>query len=386
MKWKIRLSKGFFWLQSLFLVALASYVLISLKDNMVFSACITLAIIINPKVFRLLLIELGENEEAFILSSKIEISFLMLFVAFALAFLFIPNDKETEIAVQKFESTFKIFIYVCYLIVMFMFKNANKVTKYVVFGLFYLICNILSFSSQPVIADFLNITKSEMDLSSYSILFNDILIPIKEAILTYIIFDTINDYTKSKRGSAGTVIEEKPEKTTVMDKSLNNKKQKYLPYGFDFKYEYHIYKNIGIRYKQDFISKIMRYNNFKYEDIDKRSSWEKYIRRKLPKDIINYNDMVSYLIDLKRKLGISKTMILTFAVSIYILVLSLYLNFGFGNSWVDGSVFLIACNVVLLYIYIRQYYYENRIYFLQDYIDVVKEYYLNRDKGKSQTK
>ena len=98
-------------------------------------------------------------------------------------------------SVQNFESILKITVYITYIAVLFINQNADKKVKYIIFGIVYLFCVLLSFASQSInciIVKFLNLfSDSDLDLEALELFVNNVLFPIREAILTYIIFDTI---------------------------------------------------------------------------------------------------------------------------------------------------------------------------------------------------
>lgn len=127
---------------------------------------------------------------------------LIAFIISSIIFLCTNNEIDEGIAIQNFEAIFKITIYVIYLMTLFLCKSADKVFKYIVFGIIYFICILLSFASQSInenIIVFLNyLPDSNLDLNSFEMLINDFLIPVKEAILTYIIFDTIIENQNNK--------------------------------------------------------------------------------------------------------------------------------------------------------------------------------------------
>ena len=104
-------------------------------------------------------------------------------VAFAVAF-FPSSDISESKEILIFETTLKIVFYSAYVIVAFMYHRENKKVKYSFFGLFYFLCIVISYIPLDMF----------LGESNTVILFvDDILMPIKEAMLTYIIFDTAFD-------------------------------------------------------------------------------------------------------------------------------------------------------------------------------------------------
>lgn len=104
-------------------------------------------------------------------------------VAFVVAF-FSSSDISESKEILIFETTLKIVFYSAYVIVAFMYHRENKKVKYSFFGLFYFLCIVISYIPLDMF----------LGESNTVILFvDDILMPIKEAMLTYIIFDTAFD-------------------------------------------------------------------------------------------------------------------------------------------------------------------------------------------------
>lgn len=199
----------------------------------------------------------------------------------------------------------------------------------------YLICVLLSFSSQSinyVIMNFLNaITSSNLDLEAFELFVNDILIPIREAILTYIIFDTIMGNENRKQDKIEDMnVKKDREKRIIKYNAMtkyqlysrwHKKKRKYTPYNFDEKKEYKIYNNIGERYRKEFVGEKTKVNE-KYPDFDKYLEWEKYFTVKF---LNGDNNDCNFLHYLNRKLRIQKRCVelyKTVAVPIYIMMVS----------------------------------------------------------------
>lgn len=118
----------------------------------------------------------------------------------------------------------KIFIYLFYLVMLWVFKRKEKRNRYIIFGFFYCLCVLLSYSSKnfsAIIINFLNILAKNgtVDEISYQILIECILNPIKESILTFIIFDTIIPDASSKNDSNYNIYN-----ISVQDKEDKNKK------------------------------------------------------------------------------------------------------------------------------------------------------------------
>ena len=85
---------------------------------------------------------------------------------------------------------------------LFFYRKNDKSKKYIVFGVFYILCVALNFCSESMvnmIVSFLNrVSTQNICLESYEMLYFNVLTPIKEAILTYIIFDVVFEKKEKK--------------------------------------------------------------------------------------------------------------------------------------------------------------------------------------------
>lgn len=83
-----------------------------------------------------------------------------------------------------------------------MTKDWNKVAKYKIFGWIYGVSIVLGYMSDTMINRLINLlnvvhlTDRTIDINVWRLLTDDVLNPIKEAILTYIVIDTILEKSK----------------------------------------------------------------------------------------------------------------------------------------------------------------------------------------------
>lgn len=97
---------------------------------------------------------------------------------------------------DKTEGYLKILVYLLYLGVIFLYKDESQFRNYIIFGIIYTVCVVVSYipsGDKSMVVSILNKLPHSQDLNveSYNILIDDILMPIKESFLTYIIFDTV---------------------------------------------------------------------------------------------------------------------------------------------------------------------------------------------------
>ena len=87
---------------------------------------------------------------------------------------------------------------------MFICKDENKRSRYFKYGLFYAFCISLSFATGKVettiIEIFNYVFNVQMDNVTYGLLNDGCLLPLKEAMLTYIILDTAIEIKRGENG------------------------------------------------------------------------------------------------------------------------------------------------------------------------------------------
>lgn len=136
----------------------------------------------------------------------------------------------------------QIIVYLNYTFILFMFKNEDKNKMYFIFGVFYIMCIIISYINESMCANnyipLINTLKNFLDYNLikefiYITRFcvEALIMPIKEAVLTYIIFDSIFDHQDNKKnienndqkGNKEIYRENKIEKINIQD----NRKPQY---------------------------------------------------------------------------------------------------------------------------------------------------------------
>ena len=171
--------------------------------------------------------------------SKIKISsykflqyFLPLFsviIAIYFTIFIIFRFKIEDLDVAKI--VLKIFVYFIYFFIIAFVSTENKRKEYFIFGILYAICVLFSFIPSKFdenIARALNtvVVYQQMDKITYEYIIEAILTPIKEAVLTYIIFDTVFD---SNAGSKKKEEKQCNKFKVIVEGGDNNKsKKEYL--------------------------------------------------------------------------------------------------------------------------------------------------------------
>ena len=87
---------------------------------------------------------------------------------------------------DKMEGYLKILVYLLYLGVIFLYKDESQFRNYIIFGIIYMVCVVVSYipsGDKSMVVSILNkLTHSQdLDVESYNILIDDILMPIKES-------------------------------------------------------------------------------------------------------------------------------------------------------------------------------------------------------------
>lgn len=127
--------------------------------------------------------------------------FTIIFVLYICAVFSLKNNAIIR-GVEDIKAFMSIIMYVSFIVVLFFYRKNDKSKKYIVFGVFYILCVILNFCSESMvnmIVFFLNrISKENICLESYEMLYFNVLTPIKEAILTYIIIDVVFEKEEKK--------------------------------------------------------------------------------------------------------------------------------------------------------------------------------------------
>lgn len=196
---KEKISKSIFWITSIVAIAASIYCLQLEQMNDSSLALFVFGIIVNPLFVDWISKKVGlEINDYYYLTKNLLIwqgTLIAFYVAIIIFSMTNKNIIDEKVALQNFESILRMIMYIIYILILFMHKSENKFYKYIIFGFFYFICTILSFASQSIsdeIIKILNsITSSELNMETYGLFINDFMEPIKEAILTYIIFDTI---------------------------------------------------------------------------------------------------------------------------------------------------------------------------------------------------
>lgn len=203
---KVKIIKGIYCGISVLLLVFGIAVMLNFQHssfNILY--CFSLAVLANPFIMGILLKKNLMDEAKYIIGLKMMLCLLGTVIAFVIAFVifyktnFIYMDKIEE----NFEAFLKISMFVVYLIIIYLCASENKCINYIVFGLFYCMFVVSSFFSVDITDEYIKllniISENSMDMESYKILVEDYFVPIREAILAYIIFDTVIEYRIKKK-------------------------------------------------------------------------------------------------------------------------------------------------------------------------------------------
>lgn len=203
---KVKIIKGIYWGISVLLLVFGIAVKLNFQHSSFnFLYCFSLAVVANPFIMGVLLKKNLMDETKYIIGLKMMLCILGTIIAFVIAFVifyktgFIYKDKIEE----NFEAFLKISMFVVYLIIIYLCASENKCINYIVFGFFYCMFVVPSFFSVDITDEYIKllniISENSMNRESYKILVEDYFVPIREAILTYIIFDTVIECKKKSK-------------------------------------------------------------------------------------------------------------------------------------------------------------------------------------------
>lgn len=127
--------------------------------------------------------------------------FTIMFVLYICAVFSLKNNAILR-GMEDIKAFMSITMYLLFIVVLFFYRKNDKSKKYIVFGVFYILCVALNFCSESMvnmIVSFLNrVSTQNICLESYEMLYFNVLTPIKEAILTNIIFDVVFEKKEKK--------------------------------------------------------------------------------------------------------------------------------------------------------------------------------------------
>ena len=169
---------------------------------------LAVALMLNPLILRYLFKKFGDEnayvEVVMIISICVGFLFAWFVSIVLMKVMGINVGTEGE---EEYKIILKICVYLVYLVLLFILKAKSRVQQYILFGVIYLISAVFFYifeNEQLVsrVADWIdklpfgNMSKEELD-----ILINLFLFPVKEAVLTFIIFDTVgkNESRKEKK-------------------------------------------------------------------------------------------------------------------------------------------------------------------------------------------
>lgn len=187
------------------------------------------------------------------------------------------------------------------------------------------------------------------------------------------------------------------------------KNNAYMPYNFNFKYEYKTYKKIGKEYKMQckakknvlyklyyklylFIRKIFNGKETKYKNLNNYSEWGEYVNQKSLTDKSNIKNFMFFLEEKARNCDVNRNIIGSIVTPIYVVLISGALTIlllpnqtkliyeRVSSTWVFFSVLLTFALIFLIMIMERK---NSLYYFYIDYIKLIEEYESNNKRESS---
>ena len=280
---KDTIAKFFVWIFISLIVLTAIYCF--LKGKWINGViCLILAFFYFPPILDKITKKLGFKIDYFYIF-RIMLTVLAVFwVLFTLPipiYIMINHGVSNKVILSRMIAICKSLVYVIYLAIIFLYNDTNKKRKYFIFGITYILCTLISYvpdTDYKVVINILNCIPNtqKLDEESYVLIIDGILMPIKEAFLTFIIFDTVISEKYVKREKVG---ESKENSKIVKNKRIFKKKSRRLDeeyYNFSTYEEKIIYRYLCCKHiRRKELSKIPELHKFhKYHE------WYDYIEKK----------------------------------------------------------------------------------------------------------
>lgn len=280
---KDTIAKFFVWIFISLIVLTAIYCF--LKGKWINGViCLILAFIYSPSILDKIAKKLELKIDYFYIFRfilSILAVFLILFTLLILEYIMTNHGVSNQVILSRMIAICKSLVYVIYLAIIFLNNDTNKKRKYFIFGITYILCTLISYvpdTDYKVVINILNCIPNtqKLDEESYVLIIDGILMPIKEAFLTYIIFDTVISEKYVKRENVG---ESKENSKIVKNKRIFKKKSRRLDeeyYNFSTYEEKLIYRYLCCKHiRRKELSKIPELHKF-----HKCHEWYDYIEKK----------------------------------------------------------------------------------------------------------
>lgn len=193
-------GKGLFWSISVLLFILMIHAIHLGHTQSDIAVILVLGCITNPRILDMLVKKMGgENDINYNYGAKILLVTCGILFAFIIAWsiYYWKTCRGEVIDENDFAGLIKLIVYITYLLILYTLRDNDKYLTYIVFGLIYVISIVTSYSpdflTQWIINSLNKVPGGGGAITpySYSILLECFLNPVKEAILTYIILDTV---------------------------------------------------------------------------------------------------------------------------------------------------------------------------------------------------
>ena len=280
---KDTIAKFFVWIFISLIVLTAIYCF--LKGKWINGViCLILAFIYSPSILDKIAKKLELKIDYFYIFRfilSILAVFLILFTLLILEYIMTNHGVSNQVILSRMIAICKSLVYVIYLAIIFLYNDTNKKRKYFIFGITYILCTLISYvpdTDYKVVINILNCIPNtqKLDEESYVLIIDGNLMPIKEAFLTFFIFDTVISEKYVKREKVG---ESKENSKIVKNKRIFKKKSRRLDeeyYNFSTYEEKIIYRYLCCKHiRRKELSKIPELHKFhKYHE------WYDYIEKK----------------------------------------------------------------------------------------------------------
>ncbi len=162
-------------------------------------------------------------------------------------------------------------------------------------------------------------------------------------------------------------------------------KEQYKPYMIDIKYEIKTHKNVGKDYGDSktadlklvmnffrFVRKIRNRKQTKYKTCNTYSDWEKHMSNVLDKGIVNYDDMVHWLISERNYAKHYLDAIKTILIPLYISLTGVYTALGevVDNSAMNLIIIMVIITIASVFALVDA---SEKVNFYDDVIEIAKK-------------
>lgn len=199
------IAKIIFWLLSITLGIMAIYIIAKTNEYLVFILTSLSAILVNPKFSEVICKKSGIKQTSYLSASLPALIMLSLPLSLIIAVLSIKVVTTTN----EFAGVFKLSLYTFSLLVIIFAYNLNRKKMFIVFTIVYVVFTTITISNGVLNNLIATISSMFPDINCTSdditFLCDNFISPIKEAMLTYIIFQVIKQESEKEKNNLSNI-------------------------------------------------------------------------------------------------------------------------------------------------------------------------------------